>query len=108
MSDTTHLISRKGAWYYHRRAPTRLVERFGRRVVKQNLDATSKKATIRERAVLDLKYGASLHALEREADRHSPDQKAPVAGLALTEAAAVDLVGKYGELSVDNAAGALL
>lgn len=54
--DRKHLMDRNGAWYYKRRVPEHLQEKFGKKVIQFSLDTRYIKEAQRRRNAFDLKY----------------------------------------------------
>ena len=67
----THLLNRKGVYYYHRRVPLPLVKKLGKKVILFSLGTTDLKQAKKRRALAELKWDAQFDALE-QAPLHQP------------------------------------
>jgi hypothetical protein len=57
MSQTNHLIRRKGVWYYRRRVPTALVPQLGRKTIQFSLNTASLKEAKQPMTLFDPRPG---------------------------------------------------
>jgi hypothetical protein len=79
MAGSNRLLRRNGVWYYRRRAPLRLVEDVGKRVVQYSLKTTNLKEAKRHREVADIEWSARFAAAENS---HSQISEADTEGTA--------------------------
>jgi hypothetical protein len=56
------LLRRNGVYYYRRRVPLHLVEKFGKKVVQASLHTTSLKEAKKRRTLRDLEWDAKFAA----------------------------------------------
>ncbi|WP_036289979.1 site-specific integrase [Methylosinus sp. PW1] len=93
VSDTHHLVNRKGVWYYRRRVPKALVKAVGKAVIQYSLD-TSKKAEAKKRRELeDVKWSAQFEVLL--APQTALPATAPAHPHAISKRQLVELVRQY-------------
>lgn len=74
MSQTHHLIRRKGTWYYRRRVPTALLETVGRKYFQFSLNTSDLKEAKKRRDVEDLKATHHFELAEQSVASAAPEQ----------------------------------
>jgi hypothetical protein len=65
VSTQHHLTKRNGVFYYRRRVPLHLIERFGKTIIQFSLQTSSLKEAKKQRAVEDLKWTTQFEAAEK-------------------------------------------
>src|SRR5215831_10089592 len=87
VSGDQRLLRRKGVYYYRRRVPIQLIDKFGRKFVQLSLHTTSFKEAKQLRTVKDLEWDARFDAAGAELSPapNAPDSKIATSPLSQTE-----------------------
>src|SRR5215831_5835001 len=89
VSGDQRLLRRKGVYYYRRRVPSPLIDKFGKKFVQLSLHTTSFKEAKQLRTVKDLEWDARFEAANTET---SPTADAPTPKTATSPLAQPELL----------------
>jgi hypothetical protein len=99
VSDQRLLRRKNGVYYYRRRVPLDLVEKFGKEIVQLSLHTTSRKQAKKQRTLRDLEWDARFEAARatKPADAVNKQPQPAAPGGPLDESACLELVRAYVE-----------